>query len=101
MSRVVILIILLFGPLVTYWAYLSFVMRRKAESGGAWNEMPVAALLVAGLVLMMGALVYTALTGGAEPGTAYEPSRVEDGVLVPGEIVPQRDRSDGAIEDPE
>jgi len=96
MSRVLILFILLFGPLLTYWMYLSFVMRRKAESGGAWNEMPVAALLVSGFVLMMGALIYTALTGGEAPGTAYEPSRVEDGVLVPGEIVPQRDGSGGA-----
>lgn len=99
MTRILLLIILLFGPLAVYWAYLSFVMRRKAETGGAWNEMPVAALLVAGFVLMMGVLIYTALTGGAEPGTAYQPSRVEDGELVPGKIVPQRNGSDAAIDD--
>ena len=99
--RVLILIILLFGPLATYWAYLSFVIRRKTETGGTWNEMPVAALMVAGFLLMMGALVYTALSGGEEPGTAYVPSRVEDGVLIPGEVVPERDTSEDADGDPE
>ena len=97
MTRVLLLIILLFGPLATYWAYLSFVIRRKSESGGTWNEMPVAALLVAGVVLMMAALIYTAVTGGAEPGTTYTPSRVEDGVLVPGGIVPDEPETDEPI----
>ncbi len=89
-------LLLIVLPFALYWAYVSFVVRKKTESGGKWDEAPFTILLGAGLVLAIGSMVLLGLEDGQDPSSVYEPAQVEDGELKPGgwRRVPQPDAQD-------
>ncbi len=49
-------------PFLLYWGFVVFVARRKADSGGIWNEAPITWLLSAGILLMIAGFAYWGLT---------------------------------------
>jgi len=88
MTRFVLQILLpLLLPTLMFliWSYLA---RRRTAGGpvARLQEGPWFWLIVAGFVLMLGGLVYTAMTGAGDPEGVYEPPRYEDGRIVPGQI---------------
>lgn len=66
------------------WAWLSSRSQDKGSLVAKVQNGPWFWLIVAGFVLMLGAVTYTALTSGGEPGETYTPPRLEDGRVVPG-----------------
>ena len=80
----------LIAPFVVYFGWGWFAARRAAEAGTAapdWRQGPWYWLAAAGLVLFVGALVATALTGGEQPGGVYRPPALgQDGRVIPGHI---------------
>lgn len=88
MIRIVIQHLLLFLlPLAAYVVYLS-IMRRRATARGTpqpqWEDGPWFWLAVGGLVISLGVFLLLGLTGGSKPDTYYEPSRIENGKVIPG-----------------
>lgn len=71
-------------PAAIYLLWLWAARRRgKADADpGEWLWV-----VVTGVVLMVAVLVFTALTGGGDPGGTYLPPRYEDGRIVPGKII--------------
>ena len=68
------------------WAWFA---RRRQASGGVAQQLssgPWFWLIMAGVVLAAGGLIYTALTHGGDPGGIYVAPRFEDGRVVPGRI---------------
>ena len=68
------------------WAWLS---RHQSATGGFQSRLregPWFWLILGGVVLMAGGLVYTALSTGGEAGGTYVAPRYEDGRIVPGRI---------------
>jgi hypothetical protein len=47
----------------------------------------LATLAILALVSMIGSFVILAHFSGAQPGSTYEPARVEDGKFIPGRTV--------------
>lgn len=69
-------------PAAIYFGWVLISKNKKISlQDGSWFWT-----IVAGFALMASVLVYTALTGGSEPGGTYYPSYVEDGKVVPGEF---------------
>ncbi|MEP3048249.1 MAG: DUF6111 family protein [Roseibium sp.] len=64
----------------TAWLYLT----KKNKEPDSWTRGPVAWLTLAGLALMISALVAVAFLGKSPEGTEYRPSEFRDGVFVPG-----------------
>jgi hypothetical protein len=50
----------------------------------AWGLRRIAALGIAGFVLMLGSFVIFAQFSGAPPGSVYVPAHIENGKFVPG-----------------
>ncbi len=89
MLRIVIQHLLLFLlPLILYAIYLA-AMRQRAQVTGAvkpsWEDGPWFWLVVAGIVLSIGAFVVLGFAGGASTNSDYIPPRIIDGKIVPGQ----------------
>ena len=86
MRQIIFHLLLVFVPFILYWSYVAFVLRKKEETGGTWDDAPIARLLGSGLVLAIVSLVFVALNQGEKAGSVYEPAKVEDGELKPGRV---------------
>lgn len=87
MLRVVLLnIVLFFSPLALYAIYFYVSERNRNAVVIAWNQMPLARLLQAGMLLIIIGMLITAYIGGDDAGGTYVPARMENGRLVPGEV---------------
>ncbi len=75
-------------PTAVYAAWIAYA---RSQHQGTPEELPALKkgplfwCALGGFALMMAALVTTALTTGAPPGSAYQPPRLEDGKVVPPE----------------
>jgi len=74
---------LFIAPFVIYAALL-MVTSNGAQQPSAWGARRIAALGIAGFVLMLGSFVIFAQFSGAPPGSTYVPAHIEDGKFVPG-----------------
>lgn len=79
-------ILLVFTPFLLYRLYVAFVMKRKMETGGSYNEVPLAILFIIGLVLSIISFVVIGLTGDHVTGGDYTPATLEDGEIIPPHI---------------
>jgi len=70
-------------PFVIYAAVL-MVTPNGALQPSAWSARRIAALGIAGFVLMLGSFVIFAQFSGAPPGSTYVPAHIENGKFVPG-----------------
>ena len=74
---------LFIAPFVIYAA--SLVMTPNgALQPSAWGTRRIAALGIAGFVLMLGSFVIFAQFSGAPPNSTYFPAHIENGKLIPG-----------------
>jgi len=79
---------LLVLPFLLYWSYAALLSRIRTSPSGAMREAPVNLLFGSGIGLAILSMVVIGLVGdGADPNSVYRPTRVEDGKLVPGDIV--------------
>ena len=91
MLRILLTVILPMAlPLVLYVGYVS-MLRKRAEAAGedfrpAWNEGPWAWFALAGVLLVLAALVTVRLSTGVPPGTKLEAPRMIDGEVVPSRV---------------
>ena len=84
--RILLQVVLPFlAPFAVYGLYLLLVTKGRP----VLVRTPWFLLTASGLILACAALAALAFTGGEPPGGRYVPSRVEDGRIVPGEVVPQ------------
>jgi hypothetical protein len=74
---------LFIAPFVIY-AILLVVTSGGALQRSAWGTRRIAALGIAGFVLMLGSFVFFAQFSGAPPGSTYIPAHIENGKFVPG-----------------
>jgi DMSO/TMAO reductase YedYZ heme-binding membrane subunit len=74
---------LFIAPFVIY-AVLLVVTAKGVLQPSAWGIRRVAALGIAGFVLMLGSFVIFAQFSGAPPGSTYIPAHIENGKFVPG-----------------
>jgi hypothetical protein len=65
-----------------FLVYAAFLIARPA--GPAWTTPRLAALVIAGLILVLGSFVMFAQFSGAPPGSTYVPAHIESGKFVPG-----------------
>lgn len=85
MGRVLLQVVLPFlAPFILFGLYRLLVTRGRA----VLERTPWFMLAAAGLVLACGSLVTLAFVGGDPPGGSYQPPRIEDGRIVPGEVKP-------------
>ena len=77
------LLVPLLTPFVLYALYVRLTRRKDPEKV---LNTPWFWLLVVGLVLVIIALIATAMFGGSDPLGTYVPPRVEDGRIVPSEV---------------
>lgn len=91
MGRIVLQYVLPFLlPLIGYslWIwYRNAYADRHAGAPPKFEEGPWPLLLLLGAVLMFASMAFTALSSGGSAGATYEPSRVEDGRIVPGRLI--------------
>ncbi len=91
MLRILLTVILPMAlPLVLYVGYVS-MLRKRAEAAGedfrpGWNEGPWAWFALAGVLLVLAALVTVRLSTGVPPGTKLEAPRMIDGEVVPSRV---------------
>jgi Family of unknown function (DUF6111) len=74
---------LFIAPFVVYAAFLVLTPNGLLQSS-AWGARRIAALGIAGFVLMLGSFVFFAQFSGAPPGSTYVPAHIENGKFVPG-----------------
>jgi len=74
---------LFIAPFVVYAAFL-VVTPNGLLQPSAWGARRIAALGIAGFVLMLGSFVFFAQFSGAPPGSTYIPAHIENGKFVPG-----------------
>ncbi len=74
---------LFIAPFVIYAALLVVTLKGVLHPS-AWGARRVAALGIAGFVLMLGSFVIFAQFSGAPPGSTYVPAHIENGKFVPG-----------------
>jgi len=88
MLRIVLIQLALFATPFVVWAlYVLTVRRRKAATGGVFDDTPFTGLVVAGTVMVAAGLLYLAAFSGDPAGDGtYVPPRYEDGRIVPGHI---------------
>lgn len=84
MRRLLTILIPLLLPTLLYFGYILIGRQRGTASGAASRDIPWLWLGVAGLLLLAVTLVASALFGGAEPGSHYEPPQLIDGQVQPG-----------------
>ncbi len=68
------------------WAWFSRGRQPAGAPAAGLREGPWFWLILAGVALAAGGLVYTALIGGEAPGETYQAPRWEDGRIVPGRV---------------
>ncbi len=84
MLRIVLFYILPFLlPFIGFFTYRYLVTDGRA----LLQSTPWLVLCVAGLALLIASLFTLAFTGGWETGGAYVPPRLEDGRVVPAEVL--------------
>ena len=90
MSRVLLQYLLPLLLLTAIWLiWYVFVGRNRPASDGSSSKLqhgPWFWLILAGLVLLGGNLVYTALNRGYDPSGTYVPPHWEGGRVVPGRV---------------
>ncbi|MHA1597390.1 MAG: hypothetical protein ACTSV1_01600 [Alphaproteobacteria bacterium] len=64
--------------------------RRRTDDAPPLGEGPWLALSIAGLALMLAALVATTIYGGMEPNGEYVAPYLKDGTIVPGHMEPKK-----------
>ena len=74
---------LFIAPFVIYAALL-VMTPNGARQPSAWTARRIAALGIAGFVLMLGSFVIFAQFSGAPPGSTYDPAHIANGKFVPG-----------------
>ena len=74
---------LFIAPFVIYAAFL-LATRNGVLQPSAWGIRRIAALGIAGFLLMLGSFVIFAQFSGAPPGSTYVPAHIENGKFVPG-----------------
>jgi hypothetical protein len=74
---------LFIAPFVIYAAFL-LATRNGVLQPSAWGIRRIAALGIAGFVLMLGSFIIFAQFSGAPPGSTYVPAHIENGKFVPG-----------------
>lgn len=79
-------------PTVLYIIYMMWA-RRRAVAGGeavpAWSEGPVFWFALAGLLLVLASLIALfAFESDHGMGKIYQPPKLEDGKVVPGQFAP-------------
>lgn len=79
-------ILLIFAPFFLYRIYVAFVVKRKTETGGTWNEVPLTTLFIIGLVLSIISFIVMSVTGGHVTEGDYTPATLEDGEVIPPHI---------------
>ncbi len=89
MLRIALIDLLLFLlPFVLYAAWVWLSRRGSGRRGGIFDDAPIHWLLIAGALLVIGALAYFISFSGAPPGGVYEPPKFEGGKIKPGHIEP-------------
>jgi hypothetical protein len=76
-------------PAALYALWLAWQRKRAATAGGrvpAWQEGPWFWLALGGAGLTLAGFVLTALFWGYEPGSVYQPAKLERGQVKPGEF---------------
>jgi hypothetical protein len=86
MARPILIELLLFLAPFAIYAIVLWITQRDARDRVHWHARILMSLSIVGLILMIGGLIFFAHFGGAPPGGVYEPARLEDGRLVPGQI---------------
>ena len=86
MARTVLVEVLLFLAPFAIYALVLLSTRRDARDSTHWHARMLMSLAIAGLVLVIGGLIFFAHFGGAPPTGVYVPAHIEDGRLVPGQI---------------
>jgi hypothetical protein len=85
MLRIALIDILLFSlPFLLYAAYMIAV--KGVAPADLWQGAPVFWLLAAGCGLLLVVMATLIQFSGGEPGGIYQPPKLEDGVIKPGEI---------------
>jgi hypothetical protein len=88
MRRFLEILIPLLLPTLIYFLYLAIARRQARASGAAptfvFTDMPWSWLAGAGVALLAVTLAASALFGGAEPGSHYQPPRLENGQINQG-----------------
>ena len=74
---------LFIAPFIVYAALL-VITSNGVLRPSAWGARRIAALGIAGFVLMLGSFVVFAQFSGAPPGSTYIPAHIENGKFVPG-----------------
>ncbi|MEP0235715.1 DUF6111 family protein [Roseibium sp.] len=83
MFRVVLSHMILFLlPFVGYAVWLW--IKKKSQTSENWKNGPMAWLTLAGILLVLVSLVIFATFKKMPDGTEYRPSRMENGVFIPG-----------------
>lgn len=83
MLRVVLSHLLLFFlPFIGYGVYLW--LKNRAQTSENWRQGPMVQLALAGVLLVIASLVFFASYEEAPEGKDYRPSRMENGVFIPG-----------------
>lgn len=83
--RILWYVLLFAAPFGLYAAYAAMRARRRAEKAN-WHETPWIRLAFVGAGLVIASLIWLSLSTGSEPGGRYNPARIENGRLVPGEV---------------
>lgn len=86
MARTVLVEVLLFLAPFAIYALVLLTTRRDARDSAHWHARMLMSLAIAGLVLVIGGLIFFAHFGGSAPTGVYEPAHMEDGRFVPGRI---------------
>ncbi|MDO9461555.1 MAG: DUF6111 family protein [Alphaproteobacteria bacterium] len=88
MLRVVLINIALFMlPVAVFAAYFYISERNKNAVEIEWKNMPLSLLLQIGLGLIVVGMLVTAYIGGDDAGGTYLPARMENGKVIPGEVM--------------
>ncbi len=88
MLRVVLINIALFMlPVAVFAAYFYINERNKNAVEIEWKNMPLSLLLQIGLGLIVVGMLITAYIGGDDAGGTYVPARMENGKVIPGEVM--------------
>jgi hypothetical protein len=89
MRRLLTILIPLLLPTLLYFGYIWLGRRRAGPTPSAApsaRDVPWLWLGIAGLLLLAVTLAASALYGGAVPGSRYQPPRLIDGQVQPGEF---------------
>jgi heme/copper-type cytochrome/quinol oxidase subunit 4 len=81
-------------PFAAYALWL-VISRRTMTNAADWQVRTIAWLTLAGATLMTVALVVFIHLDTTPPGGTYVPAHVEDGQIVPGQIIPEGNRPPG------